>query len=284
LKRNTPVVIFAFKKFVNLKMIFELVNDYNPPKVYIVIDQSKDVKTQQIQARIEKLIAFFQFSTSVDIIRPKSPQGIKQIFDFGLNRIFQEEEELIILEDDTIPSPLFFDYCDTMLKRFALDDSIGCINGCNLETSMQKDAYFLSAIGLPFWGWATWKNRWQKITRDYAFWETFRINEPVYKNEFLEEFSAIFDRFVKKDKSWDIRWTMFLLANKMKTVLPGANLVTNVGFTHEATFTNIPNSSFSNLNMIQDTKESLNYELELRMEEAYLSKIKLLINDVARRK
>jgi hypothetical protein len=284
LRRNTPVVIFTFKKLRNLKKIFELVNDYNPSKVYVVIDLSKDVKTEQTQVEIEELIISFQFKTPVEIIKPRTHQGIKQIFDFGLNRIFQVEEELIILEDDTIPSPLFFDYCDTMLKRFALDYSIGCINGCNLETSMQKNAYFYSGISLPFWGWATWKNRWQKITRDYIFWETFRTNETAYKGELLEEFSAIFDRFVKKDKSWDIRWTMCLLANKMRTVLPGANLVTNVGFTEEATFTNIPNSSFSKLEILQNTKESLNYNLELDMEEKYQSKIKMLINDMARRK
>ena len=99
----------------------------------------------------------------------------------------------------------------------------------------------------------------------------------------LNQFAAIFDRSVLDDKAWDIRWTMFLLSTSMKAVLPGGNLVTNVGFTDEATFTNISDSKFSSLQVVEDWKDRKIAGTEIVKEEEYLLKIKQLMNDIAKR-
>lgn len=278
---NNSIVIFVYRKIANLESIFTLVNNNLPPKIYLIIDQAENSTIRNSQEKILTFINSFSFNVPIEIIRPKSHLGINKIFDFGLGKVFEKEEQAIILEDDTIPSTYFFEFCNLMLRKFKNDTSVGCINGCNLESSMISNGYFLSELSLPFWGWATWKNRWPKKLNNYDFWTNYRITNIQHNNRVINAVSAIYDRFVAKDKSWDVRWSMFLLASQQRTVLPAGNLVINKGFTNEATFTNIPNSDFSKLELMD---KMVDFQLEIENQEVYIDKINLLIKDMSLRK
>ena len=278
---KSSIAIFNYKKQANLAPIFTLVNNNLPPKIYLIIDQAENSAILNTQKKILKFIKSFSFNVPIEIIRPKSHLGINKIFDFGLGKVFEKEEQAIILEDDTIPSAQFFQFCNLMLQKFKNDTSIGCINGCNLESSMISSGYFFSELSLPFCGWATWKNRWPKKLNNYEFWTSYRNKNIQNKHRVINTVSDIYDRFVAKDKSWDVRWSMFLLASQMKTILPAGNLVKNEGFTNEATFTNIPDSNFSKLERMDNM---VDFELEIENQEAYLDKINLLIKDMSLRK
>jgi hypothetical protein len=76
---------------------------------------------------------------------------------------------------------------------------------------------------------------------------------------------------------------MYLLANSLTTIFPGENLISNLGFTKDATFTNISNSKFFNLAAEESTFEEPDFEKEIEMENEYLLKMKELIQEIARR-
>ena len=279
---NTPVVIFLYKKLASVEIILNKLCKSAPSTVYIVMDGPEDLKTRERQNEIMEVISIFNFTVPFQIIRPKVHLGIRTIIQFGLNKVFETEERAIILEDDTLPSPLFFNFCEKMLNQFENESTVGCINGSNLGIEAGKQHYFMSKLSLPFWGWATWKNRWEQFPEKYDFWLKFRAQQS--NHEIFEESTlAIFDRFVKKDKSWDVKWAMYLLASSLRTVFPGENLISNVGFTGEATFTNISNSSFSNLAAEESTFGEEDFKEEIRLEDKYLLKTKELIQEMARR-
>jgi len=282
LKNNTPVIIFNFKKWAHLRQIYTAVNNYSPCIFYIVVDQSNSPNEDVNRAKIIDEINRFSFSIPVEIIEPDKHLGITKIIQFGLNQAFKMTEKVIVLEDDTVPSMLFFSYCDKMLNQFEGNSNVGCINGSNLGIKGGKKHYFKSRVSLPFWGWATWKNRWEKFPNNYDFWVTFRVKESN-SGVSIDSLLPIFDRFVKKDKSWDVKWTMYLLANNLITIFPGENLISNVGFTKDATFTNISNSKFSNLAIEESTFEEVDFEKEIEMENEYLLKMKELIQELGRR-
>jgi len=282
LKNNTPVVIFNFKKLAHLRQIYSAVNNYSPLTFYIVVDQSNSPNSDANRAKIIEEIKRFSFSIPVEIIQPDKHLGLRNIIQFGLNQVFKTEDKVIILEDDTVPSMLFFDYCEKMLDQFENETNVGCINGSNLGIKAGKQHYFKSRVSLPFWGWATWKNRWEKFPNNYQCWGHFRAKSNTQLLDF-EEVLSIFDRFVEKDKSWDVKWTMYLLANSLTTIFPGENLISNLGFTKDATFTNISNSKFFNLAAEESTFEEPDFEKEIEMENEYLLKMKELIQEIARR-
>tara|TARA_B100001063_G_scaffold246007_1_gene283568 strand:- start:49687 stop:50637 length:951 start_codon:yes stop_codon:yes gene_type:complete len=288
LKRNlqkAAVVIFTYKKTDFLCNIIKETIKYNPPKIYFIIDYSDSPEIIIKQKKIRQLISSIKTQAKVTVFSPSSHQSVKQIFDYGLNEVFKHEQEAIILEDDTMPSPLFFEFCSEMLVLKKHESRIGAICGCNLDAVEKPSSYFLSNVALPFWGWATWKHKWSMLERTYDFWLDYRNkNTRSSSSKFLQIIEPIFDRSVNKDKSWDVRWSMFLLANDLQTILPSINLISNKGFTEEATYTNIENSQFANLKVpnvnftppykqIEDTS-ALN---------SYHNKISLFIQDIAKR-
>ena len=88
--------------------------------------------------------------------------GLRKNAELGLSYVFNSEEKAIILEDDTLPSISFFQFCDDLLKRYENNKKVSMITGSNFKTQITlnlKDDYFFSKYPC-FWGWATWKDRW----------------------------------------------------------------------------------------------------------------------------
>ncbi len=283
---NSPITIFLYKKSRNLKAIIDEINKADQREIAVIIDFPENNCIREKQKLIVEIIASnLHKEVKVSIHRPSSHQGIRNIFSYGLGKVFEIHDKAIILEDDTIPNQSFFSFCDEMLDRFETDESIGCISGCNLGVKSKKGSFFTSRINLPFWGWATWKDSWIEQQESYAFWHKYRANYPtIIEDKNLGYFIPIFDRFVQKDKSWDVKWSMHLLANHKKSVLPVCNLISNAGFVKDATFTHIENSDFASLESYHLKQEKITNPSEVELEKEYLAKIKLLFQDMSRRK
>ena len=247
-KLRTSVALFVYQKAHVLQEIFQAIAAYNPHCLYVVMDKPGSPSIQNAYNEVKTKIETAHFNNRVELIEPPTHQGIVNIFAFGLDVIFKREKEIIILEDDTIPSESFFEYCEIMLDKYRDDKSIGSIVGTNLGATADENAYFKAPIGLPYWGWATWADRWTKMPKDFSFWDTFTdSNEFKQLLVIHEAFMTPLIRNRQQPKSWDLKWTMFQLSQNMKIVLPGINLITNDGYHELATFTRIENSEFANI-------------------------------------
>lgn len=268
---KAPVVVFTYRKTNALKHVLDAVNEYHPERLYIVTDLATD-EDQRDVAAVKSLLDGFDFKVKPEFIIPPAHQGILYVFEYALGLIFKHEQQLIILEDDTVPSPLFFTFCNRMLANFETDKSIGCINGANLEASHDPSAFFLSKIALPFWGWATWADRWQAMPRHWDFWEPFRVSGNGDLTNDAGQIMQVFDYVSCYPKSWDTKWAMFLLAAAKQIVFPGVNLVCNMGYTDKATFANIPGSRFAGQAYFNQPYSSNMFIQRIEAENEYIRK------------
>ena len=51
----------------------------------------------------------------------------------GLDWVFEQVPEAIILEDDCLPHPTFFRFCEELLERYRDDQRVGMISGDNFQ-------------------------------------------------------------------------------------------------------------------------------------------------------
>ena len=80
----------------------------------------------------------------------------------GLDWLFSRVEDAIILEDDCVPDPTFFPFCDELLERFRDDQRVVCISGDNFQGGRQRTRYsYYFSIFNHIWGWATWRRAWR---------------------------------------------------------------------------------------------------------------------------
>jgi hypothetical protein len=260
---KVPVVLFIYKKENTLIEILKRINAYNPSRFYVVSDIWENENDNKSINKTRKIVNDYTDSDIINWIIPPSHQGIINIFDYALDIIFEKEDQAIILEDDTIPSNAFFHFCALMLEKYKTDYGIGSIIGTNLGSSRQSNTYFKTLVGLPYWGWATWADRWKHMPKDFSFWDSY-----VQSNAFKEllntnyPYSHSFLRNRQNPKSWDLKWAMFQLSSNMKSIVPGINLITNNGYNELATFTKIENSTFANIQLVDSNIECNNFELE----------------------
>ena len=89
---------------------------------------------------------------------------------YGINKVFETKDEIIVIEDDCIIST---DCIDFMTKCFDIyRDNKKIIDiGAYLEPIKIPNDYSLSVIaaGIPAGQvWGTWKDRWKEFQRDYS--------------------------------------------------------------------------------------------------------------------
>ena len=138
------------------------------------------------------------------------------IFIKGISKVFKIEKQVIILEDDTIPSKSFFKYCDNLLEKYKYNYKISQISGCNLKnkiSSKNKNDYFFSKYS-NIWGWATWKNRWDDYDIKFSNFEKFISSKYFHKlcnidteYKFWKKYFKIHKYDKKRAKDWDYSWT-----------------------------------------------------------------------------
>jgi hypothetical protein len=245
---KSPVVLITFKKHAALEEILTVISRYNPPKLYIFQDKAELEEDLILTEKVNNIIRNFNFNYPIEFIRHKTRLKLNGAVKHALDYCFDIEEKLIVLEDDIVPSDSFFDFCNHLLVKYDGSSEIGCINGCNLDAVRIENKYFLSNLSFPYWGWASWREKWAKFSLDNHYWE-YNKNKIVKSacKENQKFFQKIFDGNARSLKVWDLQWNVSLISNGYKTIIPTVNLIENKGFEKDALSTNYANSQFKEM-------------------------------------
>jgi hypothetical protein len=163
----------------------------------------------------------------------------------GISWVFEQVEEAIILEDDCVPHPTFFRFCEVLLEKFRYDQRIMHIAGNNFQFRQQHTpySYFFSRHN-HCWGWASWRRAWQYFDMGVNLWPALR--DTSWLQEIIEEPRAIqyWQRMFEQAyvcagevDYWDYQWTFACWAQNGLSILPDTPLISNIGFGEEATHT-----------------------------------------------
>ena len=239
---KTPILLLTFKRPYETKKVLKRILSIKPKTLYIFQDGAKtDFKKKDFDLynKTTKLIQSNQRNECIKYLKFKKNIGQRFLAKKILDIVFKKEKEIIFLEDDTLPEKSFFKFCSLMLKRYEKNNNIFHISGCNLyDGTIHKrinDKSFLFSKYPQFWGWATWKNKWNK------FYEAEISDWNKNKKEFLNLFQVNKDekRFFKfyvennskgKHIGWDIPWIYKLILNNKLTVISTTNTIKNIGF------------------------------------------------------
>ena len=167
--------------------------------------------------------------------------GLKKRVASGLDWVFDNEDEAIILEDDCLPDPAFFPFAAELLERFGNDNEVGMISGNNFlwGDTPAKDSYFFSP-DVRIWGWATWRRVWQDFSASGLYRErsahevadlVARVPSPLRQKALLHT------QATASKTSWAQPFLLHCLERGYLNPTPAVNLVVNIGFGGAATHT-----------------------------------------------
>lgn len=243
---KSAVLFLVFNRPDTTRQVFETIKSAQPPRLYVAADGPRtDRDGEREKCEIVRQIATaVSWPCELNTLFRDDNLGCKIGVSEGINWFFENEEEGIILEDDVLPLPSFFQYCDELLERYRHNDRVGAISGCNLVSKrfMPKDSYFFSRYN-HVWGWATWRRAWKLYDVNMQAWPQWREQGGLASisdgNQLFErQWRDAFDlAFLGGIDTWDYQWTFTCWLHGMITALPAHNQTRNIGFGPDALHT-----------------------------------------------
>ncbi|MBD2258631.1 glycosyltransferase family 2 protein [Pseudanabaena sp. FACHB-2040] len=239
---KTPVVLLIFKRPQTTQLVFEAIRQARPQTLLIVSNLPPADKADQLQQcqQARAIVEAVDWPCEVFRNYAETYMSCKDRIVSGLNWVFATVEQAIILEDDCVPEPSFFGYCQELLQRYASDQRVMAITGDNFNIPPRQAEYSYSFSRYThFWGWATWRRAWQHYDADMALWPEFR--QAGWLSDILPDSAAVrwWDKtlqqtYAGQKDTWDYQWIFSTWVQGAHCIVPCVNLVTNLGFGADA--------------------------------------------------
>ena len=275
---KSAVLFLVFNRPDTTQQVFDAIREAKPPRLYIAADGPRlDKEDELIKCNeVRRILTLIDWPCEVFTLFREENLGCKYAVSKAITWFFDHEEEGIILEDDTLPSPLFFEYCDGLLEKYRNNTKVMSISGSYFGEIAHTNAEYYYSIYPLMWGWATWRNCWQFYTLEVDDFSPIlkRMSRSyLWRKYWTEAFEHVSDLSNKKINTWDYQWILTVWRNEGLVCRPKVNLVKNIGFDNRATHTIhenpiISNLKFGNLNIdFTQTPSSLFYALEDKIDE-----------------
>ena len=159
---RTPVAFLIYRRPDLTARVFEAIARAKPPVLLVVADGPKDAGEEARCAAAREVIEKVDWPCEVRRNYSDANLGCRERVATGLDWVFRQVEEAILLEDDCLPSPDFFAFCEAMLERFRNDDRVGHVSGSNSDRgrASRETSYYFSRYS-TIWVWATWRRAWK---------------------------------------------------------------------------------------------------------------------------
>lgn len=233
---TTPVMFVIFNRIDVTKQVFEAIKMAKPEKLYIVSDcwrtSKPDEKNKVLEVRkyVEDNI---DWNCIVKKNYAEENYGCRKRISTGVSWVLSQEESVIVLEDDILPSMDFFEYCQSLLEYYKNDESIMMISGNNNISSEFNEPYTFSCFS-SVWGWATWKRAWKYYDDTMYDWPQHRKKgtlKYVIPGISYLTLRSYYDYVYRRTlDSWAYVWNYSMCKVHGLGIVPRENLVKNIGF------------------------------------------------------
>lgn len=244
---ETPVVFIIFNRPEVTSAVFEAIRAARPANLLVVADGPRHDRPGESERCAEARAVIDKVDWPCVVHRNYSDVnlGCKRRIVSGITWAFSLFSEVIVLEDDVVPDPTFFRFCQELLSRYRDDARVGMINGGNFlkKAFPQEDSYYFSRFG-HVWGWACWRRVWELYDADVLLWpkqDPEWLTRHFGNKQVARYWSGVFDKVYRQQiGTWDYQMDFCLWTHGMCSIAPSVNLVSNLGFGAEATHTKGP--------------------------------------------
>lgn len=252
---KTPVAFLIFNRPDTTEQVFAEIAKAKPQKLLVVADGPRADHPEDAQkcAAARAIIERVDWDCEVLTNYSDVNLGCKRRVSSGLDWVFENVEEAIILEDDCLPSQSFFWFCQELLEYYRNNTMVMHISGSNFQFGHKwcKGSYYFSNYA-EVWGWATWRRAWKFYDVDMKTFPEF-LKENKIKNIFkinivqrywLEIMSKTFNGTID---TWDYQWMYTVWSQNGFCIFPNVNLISNIGFRNDGTHTFDGNHKCANM-------------------------------------
>jgi hypothetical protein len=241
--KTYPVILFAYNRPQHTELVLNSLSENelaNETDLIIYIDGPKE---NALPDQINKINAVKEVAESkkwcktVTIIAAEKNIGCRNSIIRGISEVLSANEAAIILEDDIVTSAFFLKFMNNCLNYYKDYKTVFSISGLNLTDDKIKipdDYPYDVYVSLRQFnsGWATWKNRWEKIEWNKDSLREFLENPSVceaYSRGGDDLIPMLYDELEGRSDAWDVQFTFNQFKYHTVSIIPRYSYVDNIG-------------------------------------------------------
>lgn len=237
-----PIVLFVYNRPEHTRQtVWALQKNELAEKseLFVFSDGPKDNDNSRSEVfRVREYLRKIKGFKNINIVENQENLGLANSIIAGVSEIVNKYGKIIVLEDDLLTASSFLKFMNESLLFYKDIPKIFSITGYNLPSRVMKiprsyshDVYFNPRA--HSWGWATWKNRWEKADWEVSRYKEFILNKGAIKKFNLggSDLSRMLSlQMAGEIDSWAIRWCFTHFLEDAYSVYPIQSLVNNIGF------------------------------------------------------
>lgn len=235
---HTPVLLLLFNRPEHAAAALDRIRSVQPERLYVHADGPRPdrVGEAELVTQTREVLQQIDWPCTVHTLLRDTNWGLRKGVSDALNWFFAQEEQGIVVEDDCLPDPSFFAFCEDLLDRYAHDPRVMHIAGSNLAERYTEhlDSSFVWSKFSLVWGWASWRRAWQKMSLDFDGLDDFAEHDlpkflpgnPLAQAYLLDKFCVT---RAGRNQSWAYAWFYSILKHNGLCIVPARNLIQNVG-------------------------------------------------------
>lgn len=254
---QSPILFLIFNRPDTTSLVYQEIRAARPARLYIAADGPRADKPSDSTLCEATIMVLNDIDWDCEVKRLYRNEnlGCKEAVSTAIDWFFEHEEEGIILEDDCVPAPDFFRFCDEMLKKYRFDTRIRHITGCNMQLGKKfGNASYYFTHQTHVWGWASWRRVWEdydKTLNKFDDKEAAAHLDKIFDDALVaQEWKTIFTE-VKKGSinTWDYQLALINYFNNSLSINPNVNLIKNIGFREDGTHTHLTENPYGDMKL-----------------------------------
>lgn len=245
---NTSVLLITFNRPEHTRRVLEVIMAAMPKSLFVYQDGAREGNENDMVkcAEVRQMVSDLTKDTDVVLHTNYADRnlGCGAGPMTGISWFFSQVEMGIVMEDDCLPHPDFFGYCEELLEKYKNDEKVRFINATLYDDRWQCDASYDFSHYMVTGAWAGWRRTWQGFDLDLKSMDAKTFRKHVLeltgnRGEANWWYSIV--REIQQDNNkksyWDYQMQIHLFKDSALTIHPQKNLVSNIGFDGAGTHT-----------------------------------------------
>lgn len=238
-----PALVIGYRRPGHLETLLTTLMTRPVSKIYVAIDGAVGNLREANQDCVRVAHEVRRHSSiPLYVCHHRKNYGLARNVLWSINWLFQNESSGLVLEDDCVPSTDFVLFAHDMMSRYRNNQRTWLVAGSQIAPSHLFDGDFTFSRYPLIWGWATqrdwWKSAEQAIARNARLVGLHLgltalhapIDDVYWSAGQRRSIQGLVD-------SWALQLAYAMHAQGARSIAPSRNLVTNTGFSGEATHT-----------------------------------------------
>jgi hypothetical protein len=290
---KAPIALFVFNRPLHTQKTLHALANNRGAENYMLTIYSDGARTPAEEKKVNEVREICRKATgfaSVELIERETNWGLANNIISGVGQLMEKHGRAIVLEDDLMTSEGFLEYMDAALD-FYQHKPVFSICGYSPPIAIPQTYTYTTYLAMRngSWGWATWKDRWDRVDWELADFDAFfssRKNRKAFSAAGNDLPMMLLKQKMNIINSWSIRFCYASYKVMQPSVYPTGSLVRNIGIDGSGTHmkqTNKYDICFDNrhIDSLLCPSNEINASIQANFKRFYnTSAFRWLINEV----